>query len=188
MGLFSLHHGKLSYAADYLGYGLLVAATAAATVAFVPAAQAWTALAFAVAGAAGWSLAEYLLHRWVLHGLQPFQRWHALHHERPRALIATPTVLTMALFFALVFVPALWLLPAGRGLALTCGVLAGYLAYTVTHHAVHHWHGRSAWLLRHKRWHALHHHAGSQACYGVTSPFWDRVFGSTPATGPQAPR
>jgi cyclopropane-fatty-acyl-phospholipid synthase len=179
MGLFSLEHGKASYGADFVCYGLLVAALAVAVLADLPAALALRALGWAAAGVALWSLAEYLLHRWVLHGLQPFKRWHALHHDRPRALIATPTALTVALFFAFVFLPAWWLGPPWRGCALTLGVLAGYLGYTVTHHAVHHWHGASPWLRQHKRWHALHHRAGSEACYGVTSAFWDRVFAST---------
>jgi cyclopropane-fatty-acyl-phospholipid synthase len=58
-------------------------------------------------------------------------------------------------------------------------VLAGYLAYTVTHHATHHWRGESAWLLRRKQWHAQHHHRSAQpGFFGVTSGFWDGIFGS----------
>jgi cyclopropane-fatty-acyl-phospholipid synthase len=64
--------------------------------------------------------------------------------------------------------------------ALTLGVVTGYLAYSVTHHAIHHWRGDNVWLLQRKRWHALHHQDVELAgCFGVTSGIWDHVFGST---------
>jgi sterol desaturase/sphingolipid hydroxylase (fatty acid hydroxylase superfamily) len=31
------------------------------------------------------------------------------------------------------------------------------------------------------RWHALHHHAGTSCCFGATTSFWDRAFGTVPA-------
>ena len=81
----------------------------------------------------------------------------------------------------LVFLPALLMSNLWIASAFTLGVLAGYLAYSITHHATHHWRARSPWLLQRKRWHALHHrHADEPACYGVTTDLWDRVFGSTP--------
>jgi sterol desaturase/sphingolipid hydroxylase (fatty acid hydroxylase superfamily) len=63
--------------------------------------------------------------------------------------------------------------------ALALGLLIGYLAYAVTHHAIHHTQDGSDWLRRRRRWHARHHRsAGDGICYGVTSGFWDRIFGS----------
>ena len=88
-------------------------------------------------------------------------------------------MLSASLIFVLVFLPA-WLLGnTWSASALTLGVLTGYLAYAVTHHATHHWRGNSAWLKRRKHWHAQHHHrTGQPGCYGVTSGFWDHVFRS----------
>ena len=132
-----------------------------------------------VFGLASWTLVEYAMHRYVLHGMQPFRRWHAAHHERPQALICTPTLLSGTLIIVLVFIPALTLGDVWGASALTLGILAGYLAYTVTHHATHHWHADLAWLNRRKRWHALHHHhVDHPECYGVTTTLWDYVFGS----------
>jgi cyclopropane-fatty-acyl-phospholipid synthase len=177
MGLFSLEQGPALYRADYVFYGFAVAALAGLTWAELPPAHGAQAVACVALGAAGWTLAEYALHRFVLHGLQPFSRWHAEHHARPTALISAPTLLSASLIIAFVFVPVLALAGAWPACALTFGVLTGYLAYAVTHHAVHHWHGQNAWLLRRKRWHALHH--GTRADpghYGVTTGVWDRVF------------
>jgi cyclopropane-fatty-acyl-phospholipid synthase len=120
------------------------------------------------------------LHRFVLHGLEPFLSWHAKHHERPMALMSTPTLLSTSLVALLVFLPAVLAAGFWRASALTLGVTAGYLAYALTHHATHHWRSSGPWMTRRKRWHARHHHMA--ACYGVSSSFWDRVFGSTGGT------
>jgi sterol desaturase/sphingolipid hydroxylase (fatty acid hydroxylase superfamily) len=181
MGLLSLEQGRAWVRADFAFYGLLVLALAAAALLGTPRDEWAAALGWTAAGIAAWTLAEYGLHRYVLHGVQPFRRWHELHHARPRALIATPTLLTAALFLVFVFLPAWWLAPAWRAYAATLGVMVGYLAYIGTHHAVHQAHGQGAWLKRQRRWHALHHRQGAQACYGVSVRLWDHVFGSAGA-------
>jgi sterol desaturase/sphingolipid hydroxylase (fatty acid hydroxylase superfamily) len=52
------------------------------------------------------------------------------------------------------------------------------LGYALTHHAIHNWTLNLAWLRRLKRIHALHHMGTTPTYFGVTSSFWDRVFGS----------
>ena len=178
MGLFTLEHSQRAYRADFVLYGSAVLLLAAYLLREVPRAQWPQVAAFVLAGLAGWSLIEYLLHRFVLHGMQPFQGWHAEHHQRPTALICAPTILSATLIVVLVFLPALLMANVWRACALTLGVLAGYLAYAITHHATHHWRADNAWLRQRKRWHALHHHANMPLCFGVTSGLWDRVFGS----------
>ena len=179
MGIFSLEHGKWAYRADFALYGAAVVLLASVLVLDAPHSQRFAIVGTALVGLLGWSAIEYVLHRFVLHGVQPFQGWHAAHHERPAALISAPTVLSASLILILVFVPA-WLLTDGwSASALTLGVLTGYLAYAVTHHATHHWRGKSAWLKRRKHLHALHHQRiKSPCCYGVTNAFWDNVFRS----------
>ena len=184
MGLFTLEHSKLAYRADFALYGVAVISLTALLVLDGPAAQRFESVLWAVAGLAGWSLVEYVLHRFVLHGLQPFQGWHTAHHERPTALICAPTVLSAALISALVFLPALLLGGLWRACAVTLGVVTGYLAYAIIHHATHHWRADGPWLRERKRWHALHHHHHQRwpSCYGVTSGIWDRVFGTAQRT------
>lgn len=117
------------------------------------------------------------MHRFVLHGLAPFSRWHAQHHQRPAALICSPTVFSALLIATLVFAPVLLALGVAHGSAFSLGVLAGYLAYTVTHHATHLWRAQAGWLKRRKLSHTLHHHDVAQAlCFGVSTSFWDHVF------------
>jgi len=177
LSLLSLEHGKFAYRADFALYGLAVVTLAALLVAEAPQARAGALLAWALGGLGGWSLIEYVFHRFLLHGVSPFREWHAAHHARPTARIASPTIFSASLILVLVALPA-WTL-AGRwpACALTLGVTAGYYGYAVTHHATHHWRARSAWLARRKRWHALHHHdTAHPRCFGVTNSVWDRVF------------
>src|SRR4051812_17791334 len=179
--LFSIEHGKSAYWADFAIYGAAVAILTIVLAAFAPR-DRWPGLPGLVAlGTATWTLIEYAVHRFVLHGLEPFRSWHTEHHERPTALIGTPTLLSASLIALLIFLPAQLAAGVWRASALTLGVTAGYLAYAVTHHATHHWRSRGPWMTRRKRWHARHHHM--TACYGVSSSFWDRVFGSTGGHG-----
>ncbi len=179
MSLITLEHSKSAYVADFVAYSAAIIGLAAALAWAGPASLRWVMLSLTVAGFFSWSVIEYAVHRFILHGLQPFSRWHAEHHRRPTALIYSPTIvsaLSIALFF---YLPAYWLAGAWPASALTLGMLIGYLMYAVTHHATHHWRGETRWLKRRKQLHALHHHAGSAlGYYGVTSAFWDHVFGS----------
>lgn len=180
MGLFRLEHSKAIYVADFALYGAAVVGGAAFLLVAGPRPLRLEIASYAVAGLAGWTAIEYALHRFVLHGMQPFRRWHAEHHQRPTALVSTPTVFSAAMIAVLVFLPVWLLAGLWPACAVTLGVVTGYLAYAITHHATHHWRADSAWLKQRKRWHALHHRATPRpGCYGVTSGFWDHVFGST---------
>lgn len=181
MNLFSLELGRAAYWADLGIYLAAVLALAVTTLLICPAGQSLECLGLVVLGLAGWSLAEYGLHRFVLHGVAPFSEWHARHHLRPTAYVGAPTVLSAALIVGLVFAPAYVLGRLWSATALTLGFVAGYLAYGVVHHATHRWRSGNRWSKERKRWHALHHRNTTQGCcYGVTSGFWDRAFGSVP--------
>lgn len=130
-------------------------------------------------GLAAWSLAEYLIHRFVLHAMPWFRRLHAQHHAAPRGLVGVPAWFSAAMLIALLGWTrhrggdGVWACGAGVGLVL------GYLAYVAFHYATHHLPGlRWRWVSRLRKAHALHH-GGSVACnFGVSTPLWDRVFGT----------
>lgn len=175
----SFEHGRAAYHADFLLYGAAVAALSALLIVAGPRDDGPAMAGAMLGGLIGWSLAEYLLHRFVLHRLPPFRHWHEQHHRRPTALICTPTLVSASLIAVLVFLPAAVLADPWMAGSLTLGLLIGYLAYALTHHAIHHARGNGAWLQRRKHRHAAHHRlAGGPGCYGVTTSFWDRVFGT----------
>lgn len=171
----SIEHSTTTYRADFVFYGGAVLGLGGWLALRAPSGTGLELAALAAAGLLAWSALEYTLHRFVLHGLQPFKRWHLEHHRRPTALICAPTVLSASLIGALVWLPAVWLMGAWHGSALTLGVLIGYLGYALTHHALHHGLAQSPWLQRRKYWHAKHHHLLQPCCFGVTSGFWDGV-------------
>jgi len=177
--LFSMEHGRWAYRADFVFYGLSSMALATWLVLDTPLASAPASVACVLAGLFGWTLLEYALHRFVLHGLAPFRGWHAMHHARPRALICTPTWLSAVLIVLLVYLPAWALGPPGPAAALTLGLLLGYQGYALMHHALHHRRWRHAWWQARRQWHGLHHQAGAApGRFGVTTSLWDHVFGT----------
>lgn len=135
-----------------------------------------------VLGAVGWSLAEYLIHRFDGHGMKgktPFSREHLAHHADSsyfapswkKALAAAP-VLT-ALGFGAVAVAGL-----APGLVFTLSFAVTYLAYEVLHRRIHTHAPRNAYGRWARRHHLYHHHKSPRANHGVTSPVWDLVFGT----------
>lgn len=135
-------------------------------------------IAMIALGLLGWSLAEYLIHRFAFHHAPVLQQIHLAHHAAPRALNGTPTLVTVIVFYGLVYWPLTWMLRADWAAAVTAGVLLGYLAYVGVHYVVHHkGSGGRAWLRRLIRLHAVHHHDVAHN-FGVTTPLWDWVFGT----------
>jgi len=139
-------------------------------------------LAAAVASFAGglvlWTLLEYGIHRFAFHRLAP----HYQHHEFPtdHRYIFAPLWFSMA--SAAVLWPLLSLATGSwmRGAMVEAGAVTGYLAYELLHIVIHSEHAGGAWLPGLRRHHYYHHFADDTKCYGVVTPFWDRVFGSLP--------
>lgn len=183
MGLLTMQQSKLAYQLDFALYGVGIVALGAILVIVGPRSHRLIDAVCALAGLMSWSAIEYALHRFVLHGLQPFRRWHEAHHSHPSKLICSPTVFSASLIFALVFLPVLGFAGPWRASAVTFGIVVGYFCYSVTHHATHHWRSQGAgtWLGQRKKWRAVHHHDLAHGrCFGVTSEFWDRLLGSAP--------
>ncbi len=189
MPLLSLEHTANAYRLDFLLYAMLNVAVALVLVTSSPWSGRAALLLWAAGGIAAWSLLEYLLHRFVLHGLAPFSHWHSQHHLRPKALMAAPIGLSLSLFVILASLPAWWLVGGWPALALTQGLLLSYLGYGLVHHATHHknptWLCQTQWMRRRRICHAMHHanyqidsHGDirSASHFGATSSFWDMVF------------
>jgi len=59
------------------------------------------------------------------------------------------------------------------------GFTTGYLAYDMMHYSIHHFrHPQVKWLKTLWKSHLDHHFRDSSKGYGVSSPFWDVVFGT----------
>jgi sterol desaturase/sphingolipid hydroxylase (fatty acid hydroxylase superfamily) len=116
------------------------------------------------AGLVTWTLAEYITHRFVLHAVAPIQ--HGIHHARPRDAVDK--------IFWQVWLAFAVLCPILRG-AVMAGVLVAYAWYLLVHYCAHH---HSVVLPASVLKHHLDHHRFANRNYGVTTRFWDRVFGT----------
>ena len=144
--------------------------------------------AWALAGYVAWTLAEYWLHRVVFH-FEPRHRlaarlhWmlHGVHHDHPndpRRLVMPPSAsLPLGAMFVVLFE---LLLPTGSACAVSAGFFTGYLGYDMTHFYVHHAKARTRVGRRLRELHMRHHFQDDHTGYGVSAPWWDRVFGTAP--------
>jgi len=115
-------------------------------------------------GAVAWTLAEYGVHRFMLHDLMPTQ--HRLHHARPGDAISSIFWPIWAAF------AVVYLIAGGVVLA---GVLLAYSWYLFVHHCAHHRRGAlPAALLNH---HDGHHRYATRN-FGVSTTLWDHAFGT----------
>ena len=139
-----------------------------------------------VLGIIVWSLAEYVLHRFVFHyvpdsklGQRIHFIFHGVHHDYPsdsRRLVMPPSAsLPLAVIFYLLFyiiVGRIYVAP------FMAGFLTGYLCYDMTHYAVHHFNMHNKFWLAIKNHHMKHHYQDPSKGFGVSSPVWDKIIGT----------
>jgi sterol desaturase/sphingolipid hydroxylase (fatty acid hydroxylase superfamily) len=171
---------RLGYYADFVVYPFLVLALMATALSRA-APYGWAEWAGAcVVGFATWTFAEYIFHRFILHDFPFFSGLHDAHHADPTGLVGTPTWFSVAFIVFGILLPLWWGTNFDFASGLTTGFMVGYLWYVGIHHAVHHFEIKPGTMLfRAKRRHALHHFARQSCNFGVTSGFWDRVFGTS---------
>ena len=115
-------------------------------------------------GVVAWTLAEYVVHRCVLHGFAPTER--RLHHANPDDAVLT-IFWQIWICFALVYLIV--------GGAFVAGALVAYAWYLFVHHCSHH--GPDSLPLSLLKHHQSHHRFASRN-YGVSTTLWDHVFGT----------
>jgi sterol desaturase/sphingolipid hydroxylase (fatty acid hydroxylase superfamily) len=141
-----------------------------------------------LAGVSLWSIAEYLLHRFLGHDRRsmpnPFGDEHTRHHSEgdyfapswKKALVTLVAVPAIGALAALV-------VGAVLGLVFSLSFVAMYVTYEWLHRRMHTHRGIGAYG-RFVRRHHFHHHFGDpRTNHGVTSPIWDLVFGTYASPG-----
>lgn len=137
-------------------------------------------LALLLVGFSAWSFLEYVIHGWLSHTFKtPAAPLHWGHHRNPHNVFTSvgvwaPTALAIYGVLAL----AIGAAPAG---AFVLGVLAGFLRYEFVHWRIHFRAPRNARQELLRVHHLSHHFRNPKAYHGVTTRFWDRLFGTLPA-------
>lgn len=137
-----------------------------------------------------WSLVEYVLHRFLFHiesalpdrpaFLTLHFLLHGVHHYLPMdkyRLVMPPTLfLVLATpFYKLAHFIFSWDWYVAN--MVFSGGIFGYICYDLTHYFLHHKQLPAYWRSL-KKYHLQHHFADFENGFGVTSRFWDRVFGT----------
>jgi dihydroceramide fatty acyl 2-hydroxylase len=148
-------------------------------------------IGLAVGGYALWTLFEYWLHRLVFHfepraGVGARLHWiiHGIHHEHPNdpLRLVMPPAVSVPLG-AFVF-GVLYLIFGERyAPGLGVGFFTGYLVYDMMHYYLHHFtpRGRLGRMLRER--HMRHHFQDDTRGFGISAPYWDEIFRTSPRTG-----
>lgn len=157
-------------------------------------------------GALGWTVVEYLLHRFVGHGprrpapssvwarltprgfLGAFNDEHLRHHADARYFAPTSQKVAASLVTVIVFgAVGTLLIGPSLGPAFAVGFSLTYAAYEVLHRRIHTHRPRGRygrWVRRH---HLFHHFKTPRLNHGVTSPLWDKVAGTERCLGDGQP-
>jgi 4-hydroxysphinganine ceramide fatty acyl 2-hydroxylase len=134
-----------------------------------------------------WTFVEYIMHRFVFHYMPPDKPWamrlhfifHGVHHDYPsdaKRLVLPPSVsIPLATGFYFLFDA---ILPAHYVYGFFPGFIFGYLVYDISHYAIHHFNFKGSIWKKIKQHHMLHHYQDPGKGYGVSSPLWDKIFGS----------
>ncbi|KAH7157016.1 hypothetical protein EDB81DRAFT_685874 [Dactylonectria macrodidyma] len=143
-----------------------------------------------VLGNLAWTIIEYGLHRFLFHldyylpdnrvGITLHFLLHGIHHYLPmdKYRLVMPPTLFVALatpfwYLAHTIIPYSW----HAATAVYCGGIFGYVCYDLTHYFLHH-QDLPLWYKELKKYHLAHHFLDYELGFGVTSKFWDTVFGT----------
>jgi len=133
-----------------------------------------------------WTLLEYLIHRYIFHyepkshlGKRLHYIVHGVHHDYPndsRRLVMPPSIsVPLAVLFYILFLLIFGHLAPG----VFAGLVFGYVCYDMLHYATHHFPMKRGLWLWLKQYHLRHHYKNDDAGFGISSPIWDYVFGTT---------
>jgi sterol desaturase/sphingolipid hydroxylase (fatty acid hydroxylase superfamily) len=132
-------------------------------------------------GLATWTLVEYAIHRFVYHHAPVFSALHDSHHQAPNEFIGVPSFVSSGFIIVVCYFPVRMLDDVAAS-GFTSGMLLGYAAYMFVHHATHHFAIQPGdWLYKARVRHMAHNYHDYDN-FGVSTGFWDRVFGTAGAT------
>lgn len=129
-----------------------------------------------------WTFTEYMLHRFLGHvhkGKNFFKKEHVQHHAKFNyfAPVYKKVISAVILFFVLLFVGS-FILPIPIVISFLSGFLMMYAMYENTHFRYHAKEPVAAPFIILRKHHFYHHFHNPKTNHGVTTRFWDRVFGT----------
>ena len=107
-------------------------------------------------------------------------KMHGVHHDYPKdkQRLAMPPFLSITIATILLLIFELIL--DKYSFSFLAGFLVGYAMYLLVHYSVHIFRAPNNFLKALWVNHSIHHYSPEDAMFGVSSPLWDYVFGTTP--------
>lgn len=131
------------------------------------------------------TLFEYVLHRYLYHIHPTTEKraklqytLHGVHHEYPKDKTRLAMPPAVAIFMAAGFFGLFFLMMGEAAYAFFPGFLVGYSGYLAVHFIVHAYAPPKNFFKQLWVNHSVHHYKNTESNFGVSSPFWDYVFGS----------
>lgn len=139
-----------------------------------------------ICGLFSWTLAEYILHRFLYHKIKDASydkgiqyMFHGIHHSYPNdksklVLPPIPSLIIAGILFGLFY-----LILGNAAFSFAPGFLIGYSLYMWIHYVIHNYPTpkRFNFWWRH---HNIHHFQQHDRAFGVSTPIWDYVFRTMP--------
>ncbi|KAF7512628.1 hypothetical protein GJ744_000889 [Endocarpon pusillum] len=148
------------------------------------------AVAYWFLGVFFWTLFEYILHRCLFHadkylpdnrvGITAHFLLHGIHHYLPMDRYRLVMPPTLFIVLAMPFYKLAHLVFAYNEFAaieVFSGGIFGYICYDLTHYFLHH-RNLPSYYRELKKYHLQHHFADYENGFGVSSRFWDWIFGT----------
>lgn len=168
--------------ADYIVVFIFIFAIVLALDVFI---QQYNLILFQVAlfltGLFAWTFLEYMGHRYLMHSREKEKSKidfnHRYHHTHPteikisgkqRGLLCITCMLLLMFTF--------WM---NNYFTLVTGFIFGFPVYTLMHFLLHQKLTQKI-LRKHVAYHIYHHCKYPDKCFGITSTWWDDLFGSVP--------
>ncbi len=137
------------------------------------------------AGIFFWTFFEYIMHRFIFHWVSENRNarkiiyvMHGNHHEYPRDkerlfMPPVPSIILASTIFCIMY-----LFMKKNAFSFFPGFMLGYLLYGSIHYAIHAWSPPFKFMKPLWRNHHLHHYKSDERGFGVSTSFWDKVFGT----------
>jgi 4-hydroxysphinganine ceramide fatty acyl 2-hydroxylase len=150
----------------------------------------WYAVCILLLGLFTWTIVEYTLHRWLFHFEEHIKinhpiaivshfLLHGCHHIIPMdsGRLVMPPVLSFSIALGIASI-LFSVLPMACAFAYGAGLALGYLFYDLTHYYLHHAVPTNEYFKQMKTYHLDHHYKNHYVGFGITSKFWDYIFGT----------
>jgi len=143
----------------------------------------WFKISLFIVGIVSWTFLEYIIHRFLGHrkkGRNIIKIEHGQHHAKANYFAPMLKKISLAIIVLFVLTIAIGgiLQNIQYGFVYSVGLVTMYIIYEIAHRRFHLKEPIIKYGLKMRKSHFYHHFTNPKKNHGVTTAFWDRVFGT----------